>query len=126
MALLSAVHRSLLTERILLNIFDFVHADGNDDESLYNFAITCRAFQDPALDVLWRVQMSLAPLIKCLPADLWEETIEVEPASMQVEGDSEEVEILTTLVRRILNAPRSFILTFFCWLPAFEETSSGI
>lgn len=101
MALVSAVHRSLGVDRILLSIFNYVHANGDDDESLYNFATTCRAFRDPALDVLWRVQMSLAPLVKCLPVDLWEETLDVEPSSMQVEGESEDDVTLTRLVRQI-------------------------
>jgi hypothetical protein len=122
----SAVHRSLLAERILLNIFDHVHADGDDDGSVYNLAITCRAFQEPAMDVLWRVQMSLVPLVKCLPTDLWEETLEVEPTSMQVEGDSEEVEILTRMVRQISNVPVCLTLMSFCLAPAIETTSSGI
>ncbi|KII86169.1 hypothetical protein PLICRDRAFT_700290 [Plicaturopsis crispa FD-325 SS-3] len=39
---------------------------------LASLARTCRAFHDPALDVLWRTLRSLEPLIRTLPADLWE------------------------------------------------------
>ncbi|KAI6132596.1 hypothetical protein EDD16DRAFT_1759934 [Pisolithus croceorrhizus] len=32
---------------------------------------TCMAFMDPALDILWKTQSSLSPLVMCLPAHLW-------------------------------------------------------
>ncbi|KAJ6533966.1 hypothetical protein DFH09DRAFT_932442, partial [Mycena vulgaris] len=35
-------------------------------------ARTCRAFQDPALDILWRNQESLVPLLSCIPFDAWD------------------------------------------------------
>ncbi|KAI6132354.1 hypothetical protein EDD17DRAFT_1881278 [Pisolithus thermaeus] len=35
------------------------------------FARTCKAFKNPALDVLWRTQPSLSPLIMCLSGHLW-------------------------------------------------------
>ena len=34
-------------------------------------ALTCRAFLEPSMDILWEVLMSLAPLVRCLPSDLW-------------------------------------------------------
>ncbi|KAJ7468717.1 hypothetical protein FB451DRAFT_1560408 [Mycena latifolia] len=40
--------------------------------ALSRLARTCRQFQDPALDVLWREQSSILPLLKCFPAHLWE------------------------------------------------------
>ena len=43
--------------------------------SLSALASSCRAFQNPALDALWFTQTSLAPLVKCLPADAWGEQI---------------------------------------------------
>ncbi|KAF8447203.1 hypothetical protein L210DRAFT_3390514 [Boletus edulis BED1] len=33
-------------------------------------ARTCKAFRDPALDILWAELYSLAPLIRCLPGAL--------------------------------------------------------
>ncbi|KII83691.1 hypothetical protein PLICRDRAFT_32701 [Plicaturopsis crispa FD-325 SS-3] len=36
-------------------------------------ARTCHALRDPALDALWHTLPSLAPLVRTLPADLWEE-----------------------------------------------------
>jgi len=34
----------------------------------------CRkSFKDPVLDVLWKTQERLAPLLKCFPQDVWDE-----------------------------------------------------
>ncbi|KAJ7118394.1 hypothetical protein C8R44DRAFT_982959 [Mycena epipterygia] len=41
---------------------------------LVALARTSRAFQNPALNRIWTSQDTLAHLIRCLPADLWEET----------------------------------------------------
>ncbi|KAF7333422.1 hypothetical protein MVEN_02358000 [Mycena venus] len=38
-------------------------------------ARTCKAFHNPALDVLWRKQDTLTRLLKCLPSHLWEEVM---------------------------------------------------
>ncbi|KIK21397.1 hypothetical protein PISMIDRAFT_681317 [Pisolithus microcarpus 441] len=40
-------------------------------QDVVRLARTCKAFKDPALDVLWRTQSSLSPLILCLPDHLW-------------------------------------------------------
>lgn len=39
--------------------------------SLPSFASTCRAFEHPALNALWRDLQSVKPLVKCLPDDLF-------------------------------------------------------
>ncbi|KAJ7215635.1 hypothetical protein C8J57DRAFT_1538183 [Mycena rebaudengoi] len=39
-------------------------------------ARTCKTFQDPALDALWRFQYSLFPALQCFPDDLWERSFE--------------------------------------------------
>ncbi|KAI6021844.1 hypothetical protein BKA83DRAFT_14111 [Pisolithus microcarpus] len=39
-------------------------------------ARTCKAFMDPALDILWRTQSSLSPLVMCLPAQFWTLTVD--------------------------------------------------
>ncbi|KAJ7809950.1 hypothetical protein B0H14DRAFT_2607672 [Mycena olivaceomarginata] len=44
-------------------------------EDLAALARTCRDFENPALDILWRVQNTLANALKCLPSNLWEETL---------------------------------------------------
>ncbi|KAJ7727742.1 hypothetical protein B0H16DRAFT_1383311 [Mycena metata] len=40
--------------------------------SLAALAVTSRVFQPHALDVLWRFQGSIRPLLQCFPSDLWE------------------------------------------------------
>ncbi|EDR11170.1 uncharacterized protein LACBIDRAFT_324746 [Laccaria bicolor S238N-H82] len=38
---------------------------------LARLARTCKAFQDPALNILWHTQKTLLPLLKCLPPNAW-------------------------------------------------------
>ena len=56
------MHRALVIEEILLNIFDsfslsnYWRNDGKDIKGIYNLATlvrTRRAFKEPALDLLW-------------------------------------------------------------------------
>ncbi|KAJ7667098.1 hypothetical protein B0H17DRAFT_1336214 [Mycena rosella] len=42
-------------------------------QTLASLARTSRIFSDPALDIIWQHQESLAPLVKCMPDTLWEE-----------------------------------------------------
>ncbi|KAJ7891028.1 hypothetical protein B0H13DRAFT_1887356 [Mycena leptocephala] len=44
-------------------------------EDLTALARTCRDFENPALDILWKEQNTLANALKCLPSNLWEETL---------------------------------------------------
>ncbi|KAK7044488.1 hypothetical protein R3P38DRAFT_3176739 [Favolaschia claudopus] len=44
-----------------------------EKRSLPSFARVCKAFNDPALDVLWRHQDSLGNILRCMPAGIWEE-----------------------------------------------------
>ncbi|KAG0693303.1 hypothetical protein DFH29DRAFT_964674 [Suillus ampliporus] len=60
------MHRALHIPEILHLISG--HTDG---ASLPALALTCRAFQGPALDALWRHLPSIEPFIRCLPKDLW-------------------------------------------------------
>ncbi|KAJ7511577.1 hypothetical protein B0H11DRAFT_1788829 [Mycena galericulata] len=41
---------------------------------LARLARTCRAFSDPALDLLWKSQYTIIPLLRCFPPHLWEIT----------------------------------------------------
>ncbi|KIK21402.1 hypothetical protein PISMIDRAFT_681337 [Pisolithus microcarpus 441] len=45
-------------------------------KDIAGLARTCKAFMDPALDILWRTQSSLSPLIMCLPAQFWTLTVD--------------------------------------------------
>jgi hypothetical protein len=39
--------------------------------TLSSLARTCKALQQPALDLLWHHQDGLIPLLKCMSNDLW-------------------------------------------------------
>ncbi|KAF8142025.1 hypothetical protein EV363DRAFT_42484 [Boletus edulis] len=60
------MHHALQPQEILLNIFG--HCDpGLDTSDLAALARTCRAFKEPALDVLWEELNDLSPLLRCVP-----------------------------------------------------------
>ncbi|KAJ7249998.1 hypothetical protein C8J57DRAFT_1521595 [Mycena rebaudengoi] len=42
---------------------------GNRD--LVSLSITCRMFEDPALDVVWRSHDGMRSILRCMPEDLW-------------------------------------------------------
>lgn len=71
------MHHCLGVLDIVRNVFQLVYDEsGNGPKNVAVLAITCRAFKDPALDVLWRTMLTLAPLIMCLPEDAWEIKVE--------------------------------------------------
>jgi hypothetical protein len=54
----------------ILEVIDAISSHvGN--ESLPALASTCRAFESPALNVLWRKLESVEPIVKCLPSELF-------------------------------------------------------
>ncbi|KAJ7787076.1 hypothetical protein B0H14DRAFT_2955308, partial [Mycena olivaceomarginata] len=72
-------HRALTIPEIHLEILAEPHHEGSGTrrnlEDLAALARTCRDFENPALDILWREQNTLANTLKCLPSNLWEETL---------------------------------------------------
>lgn len=60
------MHPALQNFDIICTICSYVH-----HRSLPALASTCRIFERPALDVLWRNLQSVEPLVKCLPSDLF-------------------------------------------------------
>ncbi|KAF8447209.1 hypothetical protein L210DRAFT_3472025, partial [Boletus edulis BED1] len=71
------MHPALYVEEILLEIFGHCYDREESTSSmrinktdLPALARTCKAFRDPALDILWAELYSLAPLIRCLPGAL--------------------------------------------------------
>ncbi|KAF8142030.1 hypothetical protein EV363DRAFT_1150353 [Boletus edulis] len=60
------MHHALQLQEILLNIFGH-HYPGLDTSDLAALARTCRAFKEPALDVLWEDLNDLSPLLRCVP-----------------------------------------------------------
>lgn len=61
-------HQSILISEIVTLIFKNLLRD-SDYTSLSRLARSTKSFSEPALDVLWRSQTSLVPLICCLPDD---------------------------------------------------------
>ena len=77
------MHHCLLIPELALYIIHFLADDRpawHDSRYLRNpkdvarLARTCKALAEPALDVLWQTQHSLAPLMMCLSPDVWELT----------------------------------------------------
>ncbi|RDB21734.1 hypothetical protein Hypma_010795 [Hypsizygus marmoreus] len=70
------MHRCLYISEILSLVCDNVLEENGYTpglRTLAGVARTCRAFSDPALDLLWRSRSSIAPLIRVMPDDLWME-----------------------------------------------------
>ncbi|KAJ7162670.1 hypothetical protein C8R43DRAFT_1233315 [Mycena crocata] len=63
------MHRALK----ILEIMEAVCCEVPGGRALAALASTCKTFQDPALDVLWRTQDSIIPLLGCMPDDLFNE-----------------------------------------------------
>ncbi|KAF8555282.1 hypothetical protein OG21DRAFT_1483956 [Imleria badia] len=62
------MHHALQIQEILLNIFGHFRRPGwLRPTDLPALARTCRAFKEPALDVLWEKLVNPSPLAKCLP-----------------------------------------------------------
>lgn len=55
---------------ILFHILDHVYLSDKGRSDLARLARTCKLFSSPALDVLWRVQTSLFPLMNTFPPEL--------------------------------------------------------
>ncbi|CAA7265135.1 unnamed protein product [Cyclocybe aegerita] len=59
------MHLALLIDQLLLQIFSFCLE--YDRPSLVAAALTCRAWKDPALDLVWDCLLSVEPLLRLLP-----------------------------------------------------------
>lgn len=77
------MHHCLLIPELTLYILHLLADDRptwHDSRYLRNsrdvarFAQTCKVLSEPALDILWKTQHSLSPLVMCLPSDIWEVT----------------------------------------------------
>ncbi|KAJ6464362.1 hypothetical protein C8R45DRAFT_877673 [Mycena sanguinolenta] len=71
------MHRALqISELVQLICAEVEHPTfpGLHARDLYSLARVCRIFSDPALDVLWTRQNTLANILLCMPADLWQVT----------------------------------------------------
>lgn len=70
------MHECLEVFDIITLIFGTVRDDPSRvaSQTLIALAVTCRAFHDVALDILWFKQTSLVPLLKILSHSFWKET----------------------------------------------------
>ncbi|KAJ7462551.1 hypothetical protein FB451DRAFT_1562490 [Mycena latifolia] len=69
------MHRCLSIHEIITEISS--HFDSSlrsESGDLSALASTCHAFQDPALDELWKTQKTIYNVIRCLPQDIFETT----------------------------------------------------
>ncbi|KAJ7184806.1 hypothetical protein C8R46DRAFT_466922 [Mycena filopes] len=71
------MERTLRIPEVLCVVFEYFDpsdfASGKTSATtLAALARTCKAFQDPALDVLWRFQVDLVPALRLFPEDLWD------------------------------------------------------
>ncbi|KAJ7123189.1 hypothetical protein C8R44DRAFT_785510 [Mycena epipterygia] len=76
MANLSACSRALQIIEIVHMICDeagSLSTRYRPQKILFSLARTSRIFSGRALDIIWREQTSLVPLVKCMPDTLWEE-----------------------------------------------------
>ncbi|KAJ7614436.1 hypothetical protein FB45DRAFT_802342 [Roridomyces roridus] len=97
------MHRGLGIPEILSNICELtpddterdLHClDSDTNHTLAALARTCRAFQNPALDVLWNSQFTILNVIRCMPEDIWEWP------DQEPDGDEEEEEVSPIHLKR--------------------------
>ena len=62
------MHPCLTVDEVVRNIANLFHS--KEAKSLLCLGLACRAFYDPAMDVLWRSLRSIDPLLRCLPRDV--------------------------------------------------------
>ena len=72
MRLLGPMHACLNVDEILRLIVCELIASGGRATTV-SLACCCGSFEDPVLDTLWERQDRLAPLLKSLPGDVWDE-----------------------------------------------------
>ncbi|GJE98874.1 hypothetical protein PsYK624_151110 [Phanerochaete sordida] len=62
------MHRCLKVHEIIQLIAEALNTDRYaTQQSVLNLGKTCRAFYDPAMNVLWRVLHDFTPLLRCFP-----------------------------------------------------------
>ena len=73
------MHACLVINELVVHIMGFLMegaAPGSGrphgSREIARLARTCKSFMDPALDLLWRTQGAVSPLVMCLPCELWE------------------------------------------------------
>nr|GAT49636.1 predicted protein [Mycena chlorophos] len=75
------MHPCLCIDEILDRIFEYLLPYNHNLAAL---ALTCRAFTEPASEKLWRTLPELEHLLRCLPADCWEDFTPEAPAGRTI------------------------------------------
>ena len=78
------MHRCLLLYEIVVQIAWQSRSQQDEGQGLRDVAAvarTCSALYEPAMDVLWHTLYSLAPVVKCLPPDVWYEEERIDKRS---------------------------------------------
>ncbi|KII90924.1 hypothetical protein PLICRDRAFT_174277 [Plicaturopsis crispa FD-325 SS-3] len=118
------MHPCLRIIDILDVIFFYVQRPDGGSRDLGRLATVCKAFEDPALDLLWHTQDSLKPLLKTLGPDIWEEWYEDEAdeGTMSLSGatiSSDAWKRLKTYADRV----RTLVLQGMSVIQPFDEES---
>ncbi|KAF8447212.1 hypothetical protein L210DRAFT_3525251 [Boletus edulis BED1] len=121
------MHPALYVEEILLEIFG--HCYDREEYAMHLIAWqrinktdlpvlarTCKAFRDPALDILWAELYSLAPLIQCLPGASSQIVDDYTLYSLNRPLEQADWDIILNYTRRvrICRLYRSFAVTSEC------------
>ncbi|KAJ7616198.1 hypothetical protein DFH06DRAFT_1239387 [Mycena polygramma] len=61
-----------IAEIVYLVCGTFLTEDRDARKTLAALAVTCKSLHNPSLDVLWRTQWSIIPLLSCLPGDAFD------------------------------------------------------
>lgn len=64
------MHRALQVHDVYLNILS--HLGFIPRHAILHLALVCKAFHEPALDILWRDMQGLEKLLRTFPEDVWE------------------------------------------------------
>ncbi|KAF7329361.1 hypothetical protein MKEN_00197600 [Mycena kentingensis (nom. inval.)] len=71
------MYDALKVPELVSEIFSHYFSSSKCDQAvLFSLARTCKSFTEPALNRLWEKQDTLNNILKCLPSECWEETIE--------------------------------------------------
>ncbi|KAF8552009.1 hypothetical protein OG21DRAFT_1466366 [Imleria badia] len=110
------MHHALCIEEILLHIFSYCYTHWRRWPSrppgrqcwyanvhLAALARTCRAFKEPALDMIWDDLNDLTPLVRCLPESSWVESEGI--YSLQKRLEQPEWDIILGYAHRVRALP---------------------
>ncbi|KAJ7737555.1 hypothetical protein B0H16DRAFT_1891634 [Mycena metata] len=121
------MHRSLRIPEIVSLIFyetlngaEQVLNSLNPDsaQALAGLARTCKVFQEPALDLLWKSQNTVMHILQCMPGDIWE---------ILDDADSEEVRLTRPILPSDWERPLTYArrVRYFKYNPSYSYPDSA-